>query len=106
MKFFNLASHKKVDEYARNLAQEFARVCPLSAKYSGKAVSPGEKKVEQALAGIYARAKAFRQEHRLGVLNRARLAKRFQAELSNMGYPSELVNQVTTALVAAALTGD
>src|SRR5574340_775036 len=115
MRLFKLTPRKRVNECASRLAAEFSRHCPLPEdepkasfegrlKHSGRA--PSETAIERAMAEVFAQAKAFRQENRLGVLNRARLAKRFQAELSNMGYPSELVSQVTTALVAAALTGD
>jgi hypothetical protein len=58
------------------------------------------------MPALYARAKAFRQEKRLGVINRARFAKSFQDELVSLGFAADLVSRVTTALVAAALSGN
>ena len=93
-----------MDAYAKELAQDFVRICPITAKefLSGK---DGDKKNQQTLTDMFDRAKTFRQEHRLGIFKRARFAKRFQDELRNQGYAPSLVNQITTALVANALTG-
>ena len=104
MSFFGLTSRKRGDQCAKNLAREFSQWCPLSEPAKGGRYS--EKKVEGALAEIYRQAKAFRQENRLGVLNRARFAKVFQDELAGLGYPPELFTKVTTALVINALAGD
>lgn len=104
MKLFNLTSGKKVDQCASDLASEFSRLCPLPEKQPHRPLS--EIAVERALTQIYARAKAFRQENRLGVFTRARLARAFQSELTKRGYASELVSKVTASLVAVALTGD
>lgn len=102
MRLFGFTSGKTVDAFARQLAQDFFNACqhPGRATAKDKAF---EKKADQVLLGIYARAKAFRQEHRLGVINRARFAKSFQDELLALGYAQDLVTRVTKALVAAAL---
>lgn len=105
MKLFKFTSYKVVDAYAKELANDFFRLCaqPGSSASNNKLF---EKKVEQALIGIFAQVKIFRKEHHLGIFNRARFAKVFQDEMMRMGYAPELVNEVTTALVAAALSGD
>lgn len=105
MALFNWVSRKQVDDCARILARDFSTLCPLSGENAGKA-TVAAKKVEGALNQIFTRAKSFRQENRLGVLKRARLAKTFQDELMGLGYPPEVINKVTTALVATALTAD
>lgn len=104
MILFRLTSRKLVDACAIDLASEFSRLCPLPEKQAGR--PPSEKAIERALTGIFAQAKTFRQDNRLGVFNRARLARIFQDELTRRGYAADLVSKVTTALVAAALTGD
>jgi hypothetical protein len=104
MKLFKLTSGKLVDQCASELASEFSRLCPLPEKQTGRPLS--ERSVERALKEVYGRAKAFRDGNRLGIFNRARLARVFQQELARRGYAPELVTKVTTSLVATALTGD
>lgn len=102
MKFFNFVCGKLVDSFAKELAKDFAKACPLTGAINGKR-DPG-KQAEKALADIFKRASSFRQEQRLGVFKRARLAKKFQDELRALGYDADMVNRVTTALVTNALS--
>ena len=104
MRLFAFTSGKVVDAYARQLAQDFFKACARPVATSGKD-KVFEKKAEQVLLSIYARAKAFRQEKRLGIINRARFAKSFQDEMVKLGYSSELAKSVTTALVTSSLLG-
>lgn len=102
MKLFNFVSGKAVDAFAKELAQNFARACPLRG--SANKSRDFEKQVQQALNDVFKCAKVFRTEQGLGILKRARLAKKFQDELVALGYDAELVNRVTTALVTSALS--
>lgn len=104
MWFFKFVSNKTVDAFARELVADFARQCPLGQKPVMKG-GAFEKKVDAVLSDLYRRAKTFRTENRLGVFKRARLAKAFQDELMNAGYPADVISKMTTALVASALTG-
>lgn len=104
MWFFSFVSNKTVDSFAKELVADFAHQCPLGQKPIMKG-GAFEKKVDSVLSSLYARAKTFRNERRLGVFKRARLAKTFQDELISVGYPVDVVNKITTALVASALTG-
>ncbi len=104
MKFFGFTHGKVVDAYARQLAQDFFTSCSRPGQGAGKDKA-FDKKADQVLLGLYARAKAFRQEQRLGIINRARFAKSFQDELATLGYAPDLVKHVTTALVTTALSG-
>lgn len=104
MKLFKFTSRQRVDAVASELAAEFSRLCPLSGMQSGRPLS--DKYIERGLSEIYARAKTFRKENRLGIFKRARLAKIFQEELTKRGYDADLVGRVTTALVAVALSAD
>lgn len=85
----------------------------LADAFSAKIPPPGAKqkaqskqKIDAALESLYRDAAAFRREHRLGVLGRARLAKAFQDELLARGYPAELVMKITSAITATALVSD
>lgn len=105
MALFGFTSGKVVDAFARQLAQDFFNACSKPGQGAARDKN-FEKKADQVLIGIYARAKAFRQERSLWVINRARFAKAFQDELMQLGYAPDLVNRVTTALMAAALSGN
>lgn len=104
MVFFDFFSNKSVDVFAKELVADFVRQCPLGQRPVMKG-GTFEKKVDAVLSALFVRAKAFRTEHRLGVFKRARLAKKFQDELVAAGYPADVVNKITTAMVAAALSG-
>jgi len=104
MGLFSFTSGKVVDGFARQLARDFFNECKRPDRATTK-TKAFEKRADQALVGIYARAKAFREERRLGVINRARFAKGFQDELASLGMAPELVSRVTTALVTSALSG-
>lgn len=105
MWLLNLTSNKVVDAFAKELVLDFTRQCPLGQKPVMKG-GAFEKKVDQVLSNLFSRAKDFRKENRLGVFKRARLAKIFQDELTAAGYPVDVVNKITTALVATALSGN
>lgn len=104
MKLFGFTPGKAVDVYARQLAQDFFKACSRPMATSGKD-KVFEKKADQVLLSLYARAKAFRMEKRLGIVNRARMAKSFQDEMLKLGYAPDLAKRVTTALVTSALLG-
>ena len=102
MKLFNFVSGKTVDTFAKELAERFSQSCPLHGSTNKN--RDFEKQVQLALNELFDRAKAFRREQGLGIFKRARLAKKFQDELVALGYDTELVGRVTTALVASALS--
>ena len=104
MKLFGFTPGKVVDTHARQLAQDFFKACSRPMATSGKD-KVFEKKADQVLLSIYARAKAFRMEQGLWVFNRARFAKSFQDEMLKLGYEADLAKRVTTALVTTALLG-
>jgi hypothetical protein len=104
MKLFGFTSSKTVDAFAKELAHEFANRYPLSGKKELKKSSL-EKQIERSLSEFYAKAKAFKQEHKLGVFKRARLAKTFQDEMRVLGYDADTVTKITTGLVTVALSG-
>lgn len=86
---------------ANELVQEFARACPPLPR-SGTKVVP-EKTVSRALGKLYAEAAAFSHERRLGIFGRARFAKALQNEVRQLGYPTELVTQIVSAVTLNAL---
>jgi len=88
------------DEAVR-LVGGFASVCPPPERVGSKA--PTDKMVAKALDHLSQQALDFSEEHRLGVINRARLAKAFQDEMLRTGYPADLVSRITSSLTFNAL---
>jgi hypothetical protein len=106
MKLFGIGLGKFVDAYAKEVAHDLLRLCPLPKEFSKMSSLAFEQKVDRALVEVFAQVKSFRKKHRLGIFKRARFAKTFQDELTLLGYAPELVSKVTAALVATALSGD
>jgi hypothetical protein len=98
MAWFGSVSGAQVDHFAKSLAQELARDCPPQLEKEGeKAV--WEKKLVLALQGIFDKAREFREEHKLGIYKKARLANTFRWELQEMGYNPQFVEKTTEGLV-------
>lgn len=98
MGLFGSVSSAQVDEFAKSLAQELARNCPPALdKESGK--TPQERKLPLILQGIFGKARQFREEHKLGVYKKARLANTFRWELKELGYDPQFIDKATEGLV-------
>lgn len=98
--FVRLLTNAPLIEAARSIVQDFSAICPPPSKAS-KSVS--EKRVADALSVLYGAAANVATLHRLGVLRRAAFAKAIQSELFRLGYPSELVGKIVSALTIKAL---
>ncbi|OGA20065.1 MAG: hypothetical protein A3G25_14145 [Betaproteobacteria bacterium RIFCSPLOWO2_12_FULL_63_13] len=105
----------RIDAFLARLSGKTVRqgASALADAFSEKFPPPGARrkaqsrlKIDSALDSLYRDAAAFRREHRLGVLGRARFAKAFQDELLARGYPAELVMKITSAITATALVSD
>jgi hypothetical protein len=85
-----------------HLFERFCRELPLQVP-GARARSTTQ--VETALQRFYAEARAQREERRLGIIGRARVAFALQQRLLKAGYPAGLVRQVLFALLAVAFSG-
>lgn len=95
---FGLLQGKRIDEFSRELAQEFARRYPLDLAQAG----PGkkrDKKLGRALDHVYRQARDYRKERRLGIYGTARLGNGFKWELREMGYRSDFIDEATKGLI-------
>lgn len=61
--------------------------------------------VESGLARFYEAARVEREQSRLGVIGRARVALGLQQRLLDAGYPPALVKQVLFAMLLSAFVG-
>jgi len=97
---FRLFYSGKVDEFAKNLAQDIAkRYPPVIANSPEQTVS--QKRVGEILEEAFTRAHQFSRENRLGMIGRAKLGHAFKWKLRYMGYEEKFVEMVTEALVVA-----
>jgi hypothetical protein len=98
MAWFGSVSGTQVDEFAKSLARELARDYPPSLEKEGDKAR-AEKKLALTLQGIFGRAREFREEHKLGLYKKARLANTFRWELQEMGYDAPFIEKATEGLV-------
>ncbi len=90
-----------IDEFSRELAQEFATRYPLETA-KGSTDKKLEKKLGRALNHVYRQARGFRQDRRLGVYGTARLGNGFKWELREMGYEHDFIEEATKGLILSA----
>ncbi len=55
--------------------------------------------MDQQLEALFERAAKFREEHKLGLYKKARLANTFRWEMKERGYDDKLAEQFTERLV-------
>ena len=95
MAIFGSASGAQVDEFAKALARELAGYLPPAPGPKG----PTPKKIFISCETVFARALAFKQQHKLGIYKKARLGNTFRWELEALGYNRPFAEQVTQQLV-------
>ncbi len=97
---FSFFPSGKVDQFAKNLAQDIARrYPPVIANSPEQTVS--QKRVVEILEAAFTRAHQFARENRLGMLGRAKLGHAFKWKLRDMGYEEKFVEMVTKGLAVA-----
>ena len=94
-----------VQEAGEQLFSSFQTVLPLAAGKQKRPQKLALKAVEEGLRKFYAEARAQREQRRLGVIARARVAFYLQQRLIDSGYPSDLVRQVLFAMLLSAFVG-
>lgn len=106
MGLFGSASGKQVDEFARTLVDEVYRL--RAPKGEAGAGNPGLslRNLEQKVDVLFEKATAFRQEHKLGLYKKARLANTFRWEMKERGYDAGFIEMITEKLVVAVAKKD
>ncbi|MCW5623788.1 MAG: hypothetical protein KIT73_03615 [Burkholderiales bacterium] len=88
---------KKVDDFARSLAQDLARRFPPTSE--ARTDKGAANQLAVVTEGLYARALRFHQENRLGVFRKAKLGNVFRWQLKELGYSERFIESVTKGLV-------
>ena len=95
-----------IKQLSELLFLKFQQEFPQAAgKSSGSKKNLSEKNIDQRLKRFHDAARKFRNEHRLGIIDKARLALELQSIMLNAGYPSGLVRQIIFSLVLNSLVG-
>ncbi|MBI1398119.1 MAG: hypothetical protein GC151_19270 [Betaproteobacteria bacterium] len=88
---------RKVDDFAKSLAQDFARrFPPANEGRTDKGVTSQYSVVSEA---IYGRAIRFHQENRLGLYRKAKLGNTFRWQLKEIGYTDGFIEKLTRGMV-------
>ena len=95
MGIFGSTTAAQVDEFAKALARELAAHLPPAPGPKG----PTPKKIYIACETVFAKALAFKQQHKLGIYKKARLGNTFRWELEVLGYDQPFAEEVTQRLV-------
>ncbi len=94
---FNLfKSGREIEQFATDLARDFAKACP-AADVQGE--RNAVKKLASAIDATCDRAAAFHKDKKLGVYGKAKLGTTFKWELKSLGYADEFVDELTRNLL-------
>lgn len=101
---FKLFSAGKVDEFAKNLAQDVSkRYPPAIANNPEQMVS--QKRLTSILEEAFNRAHQFNKENHLGMFRKAKLGNTFKWELKELGYDEKFVDMATEGLIVYLTRG-
>lgn len=89
---FRFFKHKEIEEFAKSLAERFAKRCPPELQDDTRAAAV--QKRDGAMSAIYSELGEFRTRVPLGVYRKAELANTLKWELKERGYHSDFVNAV------------
>lgn len=95
---FQIFSGKKIDGFAKQIASDLAkRFPPSSEEGESRKISP--KGLSNILESMYVKARAFKEEQKLGVYKVARLSNTFKWELKELGYSAQFIDVATEGLI-------
>lgn len=106
MGLFGSASGKQVDEFARKLVEEVYRLRAPEGKSGPGNPGVSLRNLEQKVDALFASATSFRDEHKLGIYKKARLANTFRWEMKERGYDEGFIEMITEKLVVAVSRKD
>lgn len=94
--FFNAA---QAEAFAKTLAADFMRECPIHLMQSGKKGS--DKKLVAAIQHLNSNARQFHAKHRLGLYKKAKLSNTLKWELKEQGYDDALIDELIKGMLIA-----
>ncbi len=106
MGLFGSVSGKQVDEFACKLVDGIFALRPPQGKAGPGNPGVSLKHLEQKVDELFAKATAFRKEHKLGIYKKARLANTFRWEMKERGYDAGFIEATTEKLVVVVSKKD
>lgn len=94
---FNWFDASEAEQCGLSLAGFFAERVSVAVGKGGKKSLP--KKQLEAVNKMFAQAERFRNEHKLNIYKKAKLGNTFKWKLKELGYTSELVDELTKELL-------
>ena len=99
----------RITDICDRLLDAFTKAVPRHPAGGKGRKRPSEKEIalatESGLKKFYEAARVEREQHRLGVIGRARVAFALQQRLLAAGYPPAIVKQVLFAMLISAFVG-
>ena len=92
----DILSTRELEEFAVSLASDLGRRFPPASE--GRTDAGAAHQVKIILQGLSARAVRYREQHKLGVYGKAKLANTFKWKLKELGYSAEFINRTTKEL--------
>lgn len=93
---WGLFDTKEIEEFAKSLADDFGRRFPPASEARTDKGAP--RQVEIIVEGLSARAIRFREDRKLGLYRKAKLANVFRWRLTELGYSKPFVERITKAV--------
>jgi hypothetical protein len=87
-----------IEDFATKLAESIATRYPPQID-ADRSKRPSEERLTRIIEDACSRAVAFRDEHRLGWLGKARLGNAVRWQLTDRGYQKDFVELATEALI-------
>ena len=98
-------SRPNIDGFAKELAAELAKSFPPSvANEPKRKVSPH--RLTKILENTLDKARGFSQQHKLGVIGKAKLGNGFRWELKELGYNEAFIEVATEGVIVYVTRGD
>ena len=97
MPILKLFDTRELDQFASELAADLSRRFPPSSEKRTDAGAKSQLRI--ILQGLSVRALRFREEHKLGVYKKAKLANVFRWKLAEAGYSKDFVEHATKEIV-------
>jgi hypothetical protein len=83
----------ELNAFAIGLADDLGRRFPPASE--GRTDPGAQHQIKVILEGLGARAVRYREQHKLGLYKKAKLANTFKWKLKELGYSTEFVNRAT-----------
>jgi hypothetical protein len=91
---FGLSFSKDVENFAIELATDFAKLCPVDHMADGQPAV-----LARAIDELGTRAQAFQRSKRLGLYGKAKFGTEFKLKLKELGYAPQFAQELTHSLL-------